>query len=108
MDVFVSEDSQLLVLSVVVELVEAAKVDARRVGDFSLAGVAFSLEGLLNHELPQDNKPAEGAKQTNRKKRGKSGVQLLQTERIVQRGTNKVKIIALILSVLPTETNQTL
>lgn len=55
----ISEFSRLLVLSVVIELPEAAEVDARRVGDSSLAGVEFSLEGLLNHELPQKNKPAE-------------------------------------------------
>lgn len=55
----VSEASQLLVLSAVVELLEAAKVDARRVGVSSLDGVAFSLEGLLNHELPHENKPGD-------------------------------------------------
>lgn len=111
-DACASEFSQLLVLSVVMELLEAAKVDARRVGDSSLAGVEFSLEGLLNHELPRENKPAEGTKQTETKERGKSGAQLLQTERIVQktkpRVTNKVKIILWIVSALPRETKQTL
>lgn len=38
-DVCVSEFSRLLVLSVVMELLEAAKVDARGVGDPSLVGV---------------------------------------------------------------------
>lgn len=77
-DVCVSEFPQLLVLSAAVE---AAKVDARRVGDSSLAGVEFSLEGPLNHELSQENKPAEGTKQTERKEQGESEAQLLQTER---------------------------
>lgn len=65
-DVISSEVSQLLVLSVVIELLEATKVDARRVGGSSLAGVEFSLKGPLNHELPQENKPAEGIKQTKK------------------------------------------
>ncbi len=65
-DVCASEIFQLFVLSVVMELLEAAKVDARRVGDSSLAVVEFSLEGPSNHELPQENKPAEGTKQRNR------------------------------------------
>lgn len=64
----ISEVARLLVLSVVKELLEAAKVDARRVGESSLAGVELSLEGLLNHELPQENRPAEGTKQTEKKR----------------------------------------
>jgi len=30
----------------------------------SLAGVVFCLEGLLNHELPQENRPVQGTKQS--------------------------------------------
>ncbi|TNN67843.1 hypothetical protein EYF80_021997 [Liparis tanakae] len=56
----VSEVSWLLALSGVTELLEADKVDARRVGDSSLTGEELSPEELLNHELPQENKPAEG------------------------------------------------
>lgn len=59
-DMCVSEVSRLLVLSVVMELLEAAKVDARRVGASSLTGEELSPEELLNHELPKENKPAEG------------------------------------------------
>lgn len=66
-DVCASEFSALLVLSVVIELLEAARVDARRVGDTSLAGAEFSLVGPLNHELPQENKPAEDIKKKRRK-----------------------------------------
>lgn len=110
--VCVSEFSQVLELCVVTGILEAAKVDARRVGESLLAGVVFSLEGLLNHELPQENKPAEGTKQAKRKEREKSGVRLLQTEREVQkkksRVTKNVKIILWILSALPRETKQTL
>lgn len=51
--------SQLLAFSVVMELLEAAKVDARRVGESSLVGVELSLERTLNHELPQENKPGD-------------------------------------------------
>lgn len=36
---------------------------------------------MLNHELSQEDKPAEGTEQTKKKERGESGVQLLQTER---------------------------
>lgn len=55
-DMCVSEVSRLLVLSVVMELLEAAKVDARRVGASSLTGEELSPEELLNHELPKENK----------------------------------------------------
>lgn len=79
-DVWVSEFSQLFVLSVVMELLEAANVDARRVGDSSVAVVEFSLKGPLNHELPQENKPTEGTKQRKRTKQAESGAQLLQTK----------------------------
>lgn len=110
--VCVSEFSQVLELFVVTGILEAAKVDARRVGEPSLAGVVLSLEGLLNHELPQENKPAEGTKRAKRREREKSGVWLLQTQREVQkkksRVTNNVKIILWILSALPRETKQTL
>lgn len=74
-EVCVSEASQLLVLAVVIELLEASNVDARRVGDSSLAAVALFLEGLLNHELPQENKPVGGAKQAKRKEQGQSRAQ---------------------------------
>lgn len=68
LDICHSEFSKLLVLSVAIELWEEAEVEARRVGDSSLAGVEFSLVGPLNHELPQENKPAGGTKQRKRKK----------------------------------------
>lgn len=78
-----SEFSKLFVLSVVIELWEAAEVEARRVGDSSLAGVEFSLVEPLNHELPQENKTAGGTKQRKRKKTG--GVRsIIIPERIVQ------------------------
>lgn len=71
-DVCISEVStKRLVLSVVIALLEAAKVEARRVGDSSLE---FSLEGLSNHELPQENRPAEGTKQTTEKEKRMSEV----------------------------------
>lgn len=89
-DVSVSEVSQLLVLSVVIELLEAAKVDARRVGGSSLDGVEFSLKGPLNHEPPQENKPTEGTKQTKKLSEVR-GAQLLQTERIVQKSVKSDK-----------------
>lgn len=44
-------------------------------GDSSLAAVEFSLEGPLNHEVPDENKPAEGTKQRKRKEQGRSGEQ---------------------------------
>lgn len=78
-DVWISESSRPVLLFVVIGILEAAKVDAGRVGESSLAGVVFSLEGPLNDELPQENKPAEGTKQTNRKPGVKSGMQFLQT-----------------------------
>ena len=62
LDVWVSGFSRVLVLSVVIGIPEAGKVDARRVGEPTLAGALLSLEGLLNHELPQENKPAKGTK----------------------------------------------
>lgn len=62
------------------ELVEAAIVEARRVGDSSLAGVEFSLVGPVNHEVPQENKPAEDTKQRKRKVQKKPGEQSFQTE----------------------------
>lgn len=71
-DICHSEFSKLLVLSVPIELWEAAEVEGRRVGDCSLAGVEFSLVGPLNHELPQENKPAGGTKHRKRKKQGGS------------------------------------
>lgn len=111
-DVCVSEVSQLLVLSVVIELLEAAKVDARRVGDSSLGGVEFSLVVLLNHELPQENKPAEGTKQIKKNRTSEVRGPILQTERILQktkpRVTNKAKIFLWIHFALPGETKQTL
>lgn len=65
------EFSELLVLSVAMALVERAEAEARRVEDFSLAGVEFSLGVPLTHELPHENKPAEGIEQRKRKE-GKS------------------------------------
>lgn len=69
-DVCVTEVSHVLVLSAVIEVVEADKVDARRVGDASRASVEFSPEGLLDHEPPAENKAAEGTEQITRKERG--------------------------------------
>lgn len=68
-DVCVSELSQLLVLSVVAELLEADGADVGRAGDSSPAGVEFSPVTLLNHRLPHENKPAEGTEQSRRKER---------------------------------------
>ena len=48
---------------------EAGKADARRVGESTPAGALLSLEGLPNHEPPQENKPAEGTKYNTKKTR---------------------------------------
>lgn len=57
-----SEPSELLVLSAVTELPEAAEAEARRVGDSSAAGVEFSLGSPLNHEFPREIKSGEQKK----------------------------------------------
>lgn len=106
--VCVSEFSTVLELCVVTGIVEAAKVDARRVGKSSLAGVELCLEGLLNHELPQENKPAEGTKEAERKERAKSGEREKCKRNKHSNVTNNVKIILWIRSALPRETKQTL
>lgn len=60
-----SEFSTLLLLSAILGLseVEASQVESRRVEVSSLGGVEFSLVEALNHELPQENKPAAFRKQ---------------------------------------------
>lgn len=49
--------------SAILELREASEVRPRRVDVSSPGGVEFSLVGALNHDLPQENKPAEFRKQ---------------------------------------------
>lgn len=99
-----SEPSELLVLSAVNELPEAAEAEARRVGDSSAAGVEFSLGGPLNHEFPREIKSGGGwrAKETGKKGRNEN------RERKFPNGgvTNKVKSVALSHSALPGETKQ--
>lgn len=58
-----SEFSKLLLLSAILGLSEASEAEPRRVEVSSLGGVEFSLMGALNHELPQENKPAAFRKQ---------------------------------------------
>lgn len=52
--------SELLALSVVTKLLEAAEAEARRVGDSSAAGVEVSLGGPLGHEFPREIKSGGG------------------------------------------------
>lgn len=58
-----SEFSKLLLLSAIVGLSEASKVEPRRVDVSSLAGVGSSFVAAVNHERPHENKPAEVRKQ---------------------------------------------
>lgn len=58
-----SEFSKLLLLSAIVGLSEASKVEPRRVDVSSPAGVESSLVAAVNHERPHENKPAEVRKQ---------------------------------------------
>lgn len=69
--VWLSEFSLLWMLSVVIAILEVGKVDVRRVGESSPAGVVFSLQGVLNHELPHEKKPGQSMKQAERKKLGR-------------------------------------
>lgn len=98
-----SEPSELLVLSAVTELPEAAEAEARRVGDSSAAGVEFSLGGPLNHEFREIKSGGRWrAKETGKKGRNEN------RERKFPNGgvTNKVKSVALSHSALPGETKQ--
>lgn len=52
--------SELLALSAVTKLLEAAEAEARRVGDSSTAGVELSRWGSLNHEFPREIKSGGG------------------------------------------------
>lgn len=76
-DMGVSDFSELLVLSAVTELLEAAEVDATWVGESSLPGVELSPGGLLNHDFPKENKPVSWMRQRKTEEREKSGMQLL-------------------------------
>lgn len=67
-----SEFSKLFLLSAILGLSEVSKVEPRRVEVSSLAGVEFSLVGALNHELPQENKPAEFRK--TKKNKASAGI----------------------------------
>lgn len=69
-----SEFSELLLLSTIFGL----EVEARRVGVSLLGGVEFSLVGALNHELPQEGKPAAIRKQSRIKHQQESADQKLQ------------------------------
>lgn len=99
-----SEPTEVLVLSAVTELPEAAEAEARRVGDSSAAGVELSLRGPLNHKYPREIKSGGGwrAKETGKKGRNEN------RERKFPNGgvTKKVKSVALSHSALPGETKQ--
>lgn len=58
-----SEFAKLLLLAAILGLSEASEGEPSRVEVSSLDGVEFSLVGALNHELPQENKPATFRKQ---------------------------------------------
>lgn len=55
--------SELVKVSVVRESLEEVRVDAGYVGESSLDG-ADAAGGLLNHELPQENRPVQNKKIT--------------------------------------------
>lgn len=60
-------------------------MEPRRVEVSSLAGVEFSLVGTLNHDLPQENKPAEFRKQRKLKQQQGSAEQKLQPQIMLQK-----------------------